>query len=126
MTSKYRKMLPVLAAFAFGAIATQALQAQVKPPAYAISEVEIVDQTVYAEFASKVTATYLPFGGKYLVRGGEVVPVDGEAPKRAVVVMFESMEKAKAWRESAAWKELAPLRAKSMKERTYIANGFAG
>jgi hypothetical protein len=35
------------------------------------------------------------------------------------------MEKAQAWRNSAAWKELAQLRVKSVKIRAYIAEGVA-
>jgi uncharacterized protein (DUF1330 family) len=65
-----------------------------------------------------------PFGGKYLVRGGHVVALDGDAPKRVVVSVFDSVEKAQAWRASAAWKELTPVRSKAAKTRAYIAEGL--
>ena len=126
MNSDHQITLAVLTAGGLVALAIQGLHAQAKPPAYVITEVEIIDQTAYKEFGPKVSATYQPFGGKYLVRGGEVVAMDGEAPKRVVVVVFENMAKAQAWRNSAAWKELAPLRAKAVKAREYIADGFPG
>jgi uncharacterized protein (DUF1330 family) len=66
-----------------------------------------------------------PFGGKRLVRGGKIVAMEGEAPKRVVVSVYESMEKAQAQRNSAAYKELSPLRAKAVKVREYIAEGIA-
>jgi uncharacterized protein (DUF1330 family) len=67
-----------------------------------------------------------PFGGKYLVRGGRVVALDGAAaPKRVVVSVFESVDKAEAWRNSAGWKELEPIRAKAAKTRAYIVEGVA-
>jgi uncharacterized protein (DUF1330 family) len=42
-----------------------------------------------------------------------------------IVVVYESMEKAQAQRNSAAWKEILPLRAKAAKVREYIAEGIA-
>jgi uncharacterized protein (DUF1330 family) len=116
--------LAVLAVAALGALAIQGLHAQAKPPAYVITEVTIIDDAAFKEFTSKTDATITPFGGKRLVRGGQVVAMDGEAPKRVIVVVYESMEKAQAQRNSAAWKEILPLRAKAAKVREYIAEGI--
>jgi uncharacterized protein (DUF1330 family) len=45
-------------------------------------------------------------GGKYVVRGGETVAIFGEPPKpRIAVMVFESMEKAKAAFDSSAYKQ---------------------
>jgi len=38
------------------------------------------------------------------------------------VSVFDSIEKAQAWRDSAAWKALTPMRTKAA---TYIAEGIA-
>ena len=52
--------------------------------------------------------------------------MDGAAaPKRVVVSVFESVDKAEAWRNSAGWKELEPIRAKAAKTRAYIVEGVA-
>jgi uncharacterized protein (DUF1330 family) len=123
MKSTYKVTLAALTGAAFSAAATYGLLAQGKPLAYAITEVEIIDQAAFNEFSPKVPATMQPFGGKYLVRGGKVTPLEGDAPKRVVVSVFDSVEKVQAWRESAAWKELTPIRSKAAKTRAYIVEG---
>ena len=49
--------------------------------------------------------------------------LEGEPPKRVIITAFENTEKAQAWRNSAAWKALLPIRAKAVKSREYIAEG---
>ena len=126
MKTHYTVALSLFAGAALGAAAIQGLHAQAKPQAYVITEVDIIDEAAFKEFSPKVPATMQPFGGKYLVRGGRVVALDGAAaPKRVVVSVFESVDKAEAWRNSAGWKELEPIRAKAAKTRAYIAEGLA-
>ncbi len=118
--------LSMLSGVALGAGAVQVLHAQAKPPAYVVTATEITDQAAFNEFSPKVLATFQPFGGKYLVRGGRVVTLQGEAPQRVIVTAFDSMEKAQAWRDSAAWKALIPLRDKATKLRSdYIVEGIS-
>jgi uncharacterized protein (DUF1330 family) len=125
MNANYRLALALIAGTAFGAAVVQGLHAQAKPPAYVITEVEIIDQEAFNQFSPKVPATMQPFGGKYLVRGGQIVALEGTPPKRVIVSAFDSVEKAQGWRNSAAWKELAPLRTKATKTRAYIVEGLA-
>jgi uncharacterized protein (DUF1330 family) len=126
MKTRYTVALSVLAGAALGAAAIQGLHAQAKPPAYVITETNIIDQAAFNEFSPKVPATMQPFGGKYLIRGGRVVTLQGEAPQRFIVTAFDSMEKAQAWRNSAAWKALMPLREKGTKVRgDYIVEGVS-
>jgi uncharacterized protein (DUF1330 family) len=49
----------------------------------------------------------------------------GEPLKRAVVAVFDSLEKAQALRDSAAYKELIAVRDKASKYRGYILEGAA-
>ena len=125
MKTNFGMALTLLVGVGIGAATVQGLHAQAKPPAYVITEVEIINDEAFKEFAPKVDATMAPFGGKRLVRGGKIVAMEGEAPKRVVVSVYESMEKAQAQRNSAAYKELSPLRAKAVKVREYIAEGIA-
>ena len=90
-----------------------------------VTEATIIDEAAFKEFAPKIDATIAPFGGKRLIRGGKVVALEGEAPKRVIVSVYESMEKAQAQRNSAAYKELLPLRNKALKVREYIVEGIA-
>ena len=63
------------------------------------------------------------FGGKYIIRTGKTMGLDGTAPQRFVVIAFDSVEKAKAWDSSPAQKEVNDLRRKSTKSRVFIADG---
>ena len=125
MKTKYTVALSLLAGVAVGATAIQGLHAQAKPMGYVVTEVTIIDEAAFKEFASKTGPTSEPFGGKRIVRGGKVTPLDGEPPKRVIITAFETTEKAQAWRDSAGWKALLPIRAKAVKSREYIVEGAA-
>ncbi len=75
-------------------------------------------------YSAGVAATFEPFGGRFIVRGGEVAVLEGEPPKgRLVVIAFDSMDKAKAWYNSAEYEKLKPIRQRSGNSRTYIVEG---
>jgi uncharacterized protein (DUF1330 family) len=117
MKTRYTVALSMIAGAALGGAAIQGLHAQAKPPAYVITHTEVIDQAAFNEFASKSPSAMQALGGKYLVRGGKVIALEGDAPKRVIVTAFDSVEKAQAWSNSPAWKELQPLRAKATKAR---------
>jgi len=123
--ANYKIAVAMLAGAALGVLVVQGLHAQTKPLGYIITEVEIIDQAAFNEFAPKASAALQPFGGKYLIRGGKVAALEGEAPKRVVVTVFDSMEKAQASRASAEWKALEPLRTKAAKGRAYVVEGVS-
>ena len=61
--------------------------------AYVIGEIEVTDPTTYEEYRKQVPAVVAKFGGKFIVRGGKVEPLEGNwAPKRVVALEFPSME----------------------------------
>src|SRR5262245_14478420 len=98
--------LSILAGAALGAAAVEVLHAQAKPPAYVIAELDIRDAARFdKEYVPPAAKAVIDGGGKYIVRGGTVVPMFGEPPKgRVLVMMFPSMDKAKAAFESPAFK----------------------
>jgi uncharacterized protein (DUF1330 family) len=65
-----------------------------------INEVEVINENAFKEYAPKVGQALQAAGAKTLARGGTIEPLAGDPPKRAVVLMFESLEKAEAWREN--------------------------
>ncbi len=102
----------LLAGVAIGAFAVHGLHAQATPPAYVITEIDVADNkmdTFLKDYAPLIQPTFQPFGGHYIIRGGNTVTLDGIPPKRIVVTMFDSMEKVKAWRASEAYKTLIPM-----------------
>jgi uncharacterized protein (DUF1330 family) len=96
--------LTLLAGVAIGATAIQGLHAQAKPPAYYVTMNDVTDQVNYIkEFVSKSTPTIQSAGGHFLVRGGAVTGLKGEAPKsRIVIIQFDNMDKLLAWWKSPA------------------------
>ena len=107
-----------------GAAAIHAQQARVAP-AYMIGEVDITDPATFQKYSEKVPGTLLPFNGHFLVRAGKTQTLEGEAPKRMVVIAFDSMEQAQAWDDSPAYEAIKPIRQSSAKSRLFIVEGVA-
>jgi len=61
--------------------------------------------------------------GNPLSRTSNIAAVDGTAPKRFIIIAFDSMEKAKARNEVAGQKEVNALRVKTTKSRSFIVEG---
>src|SRR6266851_5471503 len=99
MNTKFKLTLAVLAGVALGATAIQGLNAQTKPLAYIIAEVEVTDAAVYQTYLDRNTPILQAAGGRFLSRGEKIVALDGMAPKRVAIVQFDSMEKAQAYRD---------------------------
>jgi uncharacterized protein (DUF1330 family) len=110
---------------ALGIATVYAVRAQPKAPAYIFTEFEVLDQAALKEFSSKAAEVVRNSGAKYLVRRGQIIALEGEAPKLFTVQVFDSLESARAFRSSRAWQELTPLREKALKQRSFIAEGVA-
>ena len=48
----------------------------------------------------------------------------GAAPKRSVIIVFDSKEKAQGWYNSAAQKEINAIRTKTTKSRAFVVEGM--
>ncbi|HEX6084353.1 MAG TPA: DUF1330 domain-containing protein [Thermoanaerobaculia bacterium] len=83
-----------------------------------IVDIEVTDPALYEEYKRLASAAIAAHGGRYLVRGGRSEVLDGDwTPRRLVVLEFDSVEKAKAWRASPEYAE-----AKKVRERCARAN----
>jgi uncharacterized protein (DUF1330 family) len=126
MKTRYTAALSVLAGLAVGAAAVQALHAQAKPPAYVVGEIEVTNLTPYdKEYVPPAMKAIADGGGKYIVRGGESAALYGEPPKgRIAIMVFESMEKAKAAFDSQAYKAAKKIGDKYANFRIYAVEGL--
>jgi uncharacterized protein (DUF1330 family) len=116
MKTRYTVALSMLAGIAIGAVAIQGLHAQAKPKAYVISETEVLDAAALAAYSPLIRAATDAAGGRRLSPpGGTIVAFAGEPPKRVGIQEWDSLEKAQAFRNSAAYKDLAPQRDKAVK-----------
>jgi uncharacterized protein (DUF1330 family) len=94
-------------------------------PAYIVVEVEVNDPVRYEDYKKMVPPSLERFGGRFLVRGGEIETLEGDwAPKRLVIVEFPSVEKAKAWWDSTEYAEAKALRQATAKTQMIVAPGF--
>jgi uncharacterized protein (DUF1330 family) len=84
--------------------------------AYVIVDVEILDPQGYREYTRQVPETLQPYGGRFIVRGGNAETLEGSwDPKRVVVLEFPSADQARAWHASAAYQAILPIRQRNAK-----------
>jgi uncharacterized protein (DUF1330 family) len=92
--------------------------------AYLIGEIEVTDPAVYEEYRKQVLAVVTKYGGKFLVRGGKVEPLEGGwAPRRVVVLEFPSMAQAQKFYGSPEYAPLIQLRQKASKGKLVLVEG---
>ena len=117
--------LAMVAGAALGAAAVEGLHAQGKPPVYQIVEIDVLNQDGYLnDYAPKAQAAIKAAGGKFLAAGGKTTTIEGEPPKNRIVIQqWDSIEKIAAYRASAAFKDLLPLRDKLAKFRSFTVEG---
>jgi uncharacterized protein (DUF1330 family) len=127
MKTHYTIAMAMLAGFGLGTVAVQGLHAQAKVPVYQVTEVEILYPEAYAkDYVPKARAAITAAGGKFLAVGGKTTSFEGDPPKsRIVIQQWDSIESIKAYRDSAAFKELMPIRSKIAKFRAYAVEGIA-
>ncbi|MEM7542884.1 MAG: DUF1330 domain-containing protein [Pseudomonadota bacterium] len=80
--------------------------------AYLIAMVEITDPDQYSKYIAVSPGVLEQYGGKFLVRGGEITNLEGDAgEKRVVVVEFESIDALKIFYDSPEYVAARGLRA---------------
>ncbi len=80
-------------------------------PAYVIVETDVSDPERYEQYKAASPGAIAAGGGRFLVRGGELVVLEGDwQPSRLVVLEFEDLAAAKRWYESEAYQGAKKLR----------------
>jgi uncharacterized protein (DUF1330 family) len=121
----------MLAGAAIGAAAVNGLTAQAKAPLYVVTEIDVTNPDAYGkEYAPKAQALIKSVGGRFLAIGGvagagagKVTAFDGEAPKRATLQVWDSLEQFQAYRNSPAFKEVRQIGDKYAKFHTFAVDG---
>jgi uncharacterized protein (DUF1330 family) len=112
---------------AVGAAAAAGRQTPGTPKAYIVTEVDVTGdkEAFQRDYAAHVLATTVPFGGRYLARGGRTVGLEGDPPKgRIVISVFDTVEQAQAWRNSPEYMKIAAVRLREATSRQYIVEGL--
>ncbi|KMW57789.1 hypothetical protein AIOL_002757 [Candidatus Rhodobacter oscarellae] len=81
------------------------------PKGYVIAQIKVTDPVAYPNYVKLVQATLEPFGGQFIVRGGQAVSYEGTPPgDRNVVIQFPSYQAAQDWYHSDIYAEAKAMR----------------
>jgi uncharacterized protein (DUF1330 family) len=98
------------------------LEADVK--GYVIAEVEVTDPAGFEEYRALVPGSLEAYGGRFVVRGGQVASLEGGwEPKRLVILEFDSFDQARAWYESDQYGPARELRQRTANTRLILVEG---
>jgi uncharacterized protein (DUF1330 family) len=131
MKTCYRVTLALLAGCGLGAAVVQGLHAQAKPPIYYVVEIDPADPDAYAtEFAPQAQAIIKAAGGRFVAIGGAgatgakpVTPIEGEPPKRVVVMVWDTMDQVKTWWANPDYAALRKIADKYTTFRSFAVEG---
>lgn len=89
-----------------------------------IVDIEVTDPVRYEDYKRLASAAIAAHGGRYLVRGGRSEVLDGDwTPRRLVVLEFDSVEQAKAWRSSPEYAEAKKIREECARANMIVVEG---
>jgi uncharacterized protein (DUF1330 family) len=94
--------------------------------AYAIAHLRNVAMGAeIVEYLQRIDATLEPFGGRFLVHGGEVEVREGEWAGDLIMIEFPDLDRARAWYASAAYQDILRLRADNSEADVIFARGVS-
>jgi uncharacterized protein (DUF1330 family) len=92
--------------------------------AYIIVDVEVHNPAEYENYKKLTPGSLVNYQGKFIVRGGETITLEGDwKPSRIVVLEFPTLELAKAWWASEEYAEAKALRHRTAKSRMIAIQG---
>lgn len=81
---------------------------------------EVLDAGMYSDYIRQVAVVIRSYKGVYVARSEKIVPFSGDAPKRAIVIAFDSMDEARKCFSSEEYGKIAHLRENSTKSRAFF------
>jgi uncharacterized protein (DUF1330 family) len=79
--------------------------------AYVIVQAEVTDWDRFGNYLKESPGIISRYGGRYIVRGGEKIVLEGDDRERRVVIIeFPSLEKAREWYCSKEYQQIKCLR----------------
>ncbi len=99
-------------------------QKRIAMAAYAISEVEIVNEDAANRYKQLAADSIAAYGGRYLARAAEAVVVEGEPTRRRIVIVeFPSMQQLRKWYASPEYAEALKYRHAALERRLMFVEG---
>ncbi|MER6498467.1 DUF1330 domain-containing protein [Streptomyces sp. NPDC001455] len=82
-------------------------------PAYVIAHLrDAAPHPEIAEYIERLPCTFEPYGGRCLVHMTRHEVMEGSRPGTVVMIGFPGIREARAWWDSPAYREIAPLRSR--------------
>ena len=91
---------------------------------YLIANVSVEDAVAYEGYRSRTQAIIEQYGGRFLVRGGEVDVREGNpCISRLIVLEFPSVEAAHTFYDSPEYRVILPIRTDNATSTLFIVSG---
>jgi uncharacterized protein (DUF1330 family) len=91
---------------------------------YVIARITLTDPADYAAYAAQTVALVEQMGGKFLIKGGAYVVVEGSDPEcRNVLIEFPTRDMALAWYNSPVYQEILPIALRASNRDLIIVDG---
>jgi uncharacterized protein (DUF1330 family) len=93
--------------------------------AYIIADVQVTDPDTYWTYRSQTPSIVQKYGGRFIVRGGEVAPLEGDwQAGRVVVIEFPDMAAAKRFYQSPEYRQIIGFRQRAATSRIILVDGY--
>jgi len=94
-------------------------------PAYLISDVTVRNPAAFETYRARAAASIEAFGGRYLVRGGEIRVLEGRRhPSTLVIVEFPDTATAERWYTSPEYAAALEVRALALDRSLILVDGL--
>jgi uncharacterized protein (DUF1330 family) len=92
--------------------------------AYVIVNIAVTEPKGYEEYKRLAAPTVKLYGGRYLVRGGQVEVLEGDwCPARYVILEFPTVQRAREWWDSPEYRPLRAIRQRTAESSLIVAEG---
>jgi uncharacterized protein (DUF1330 family) len=92
---------------------------------YLIANLDVQDQPTFQRYREQVLPLIARFGGRYIIRGGDVQDVEGNLGlKRLIVLEFPNIEAARAFYECPEYQPIKALRLQSAESEVALVVGY--
>lgn len=93
-------------------------------PAYAVAHMrQVAMGQPIATYLERIDATLAPFGGRFIVHGGDVEVLEGSWPGALIVIEFPDRGQVRDWYDSPAYREIVGLRTGNSQSDVVVAEG---
>jgi uncharacterized protein (DUF1330 family) len=92
---------------------------------YLLMNADLTDPAGYGEYKTAAAKVVADFGGRFLVRGGAMAPVEGDWHPRCVLIEFPSYDDALAFYRSDAYQAVRGIRHRCAESTVLMMQGLS-